>query len=1094
MRAPVSCCIITRDDESTLEICLKSIRPHVEELIIVDNGSVDSTPEIAKRYADVFKIYTACNDKNGLIQSFSELRNYSFSLASQSWIIWFDADDEAYGLENLESLVMRLSNSDDAYNVVLFPYEYSYDEVGNPTLVLYRERLVPNHAYFKWHGDVHEVLTSNIYARQTITDDIKVCHRRHLSNKKTESGRNLRILRKMFESDSKNLRTLYYLGNECGNNGLIDEAIRHLGNYIKLSQCDDEKYIACLTLATHHRNAMRLDNAIEWLNVAVSIHNNWGEAYFELAKCFYHKAKQSLSNDDWGQCVSYAKVGLTLPPTQTSLFINPLERSFEIHKYLNVALNALGLIHEAKQSVDTALQVKHDVGLSFNRDIYTRFLTVKSIEKHLDELIKTGADPSLKKNIIDVINGKVNMINNDVNTGLIIPECQRTTDTPTYLSFGTMLSMFQSIWKTLMTHDELLSARHLMQAVPWYIREFPEVEEMQLKTDSTLSYHDNPTEFIEHYSQTVDYTVHQDVSAGIEPWDNRKQRWEWLVEALNERESALGQKLDVLDIGCSNGWFSNRIGQLGHRAHGIDTSLITIAIALSRAVEFNTGAKFANHDFASNIDPVPSHFPKKYDIIVFYEVYEHLHETTPALKKMHGLLKPGGLLLVSTPRGSWSQGVPRPGHHTWDADTFREHIRAVTTSDLRKDFIAAGFHGFKSSIADGCLTGIATLLARGSCTPIVEHIQSSLDIVIYTGWNVESWTPVSVGKTGIGGSETATVYMAKLLAKKGNRIRVYGECKDVEGIYEGVEYVHHTKFHDITCDVLVISRRPQALDAVNVVSKTTLMWLHDIHCGPYLTCENSSRVDKFLSLSQWHRDFFLSCYNFIDPTKVIVTRNGIDITRFIKAIARNPHRAVYSSSPDRGLETVVRCWSKVRESVPDAELHVYYGFDNWEAYSANDPVQKDTIKRLRSLLKENEKNGVYTHGRVNQDTLAREYLKSGVWVYPTWFSETSCISAMEAHAAGLRMITSPIAALNETVGSRGHMIDYAYGSDEYQRAFIAETVKAMNKPDATSQVSADTWTVDIDDRHMLQQYAREHFLWNDVADEWQVIFERLINC
>ena len=54
------------------------------------------------------------------------------------------------------------------------------------------------------------------------------------------------------------------------------------------------------------------------------------------------------------------------------------------------------------------------------------------------------------------------------------------------------------------------------------------------------------------------------------------------------------------------------------------------------------------------------------------------------------------------------------------------------------------------------------------------------------------------------------------------------------------------------------------------------------------------------------------------------------------------------------------------------------------------------------------------HGRVNQQQLAEAMLGAGVWFYPTWFSETSCITAMEAQAAGLRIVCPPIAALAET--------------------------------------------------------------------------------
>ena len=48
-KAPVSLCIIVKN-EPIFENCLKSIRDYVQEIVVVDTGSTDNTPEIAKKY------------------------------------------------------------------------------------------------------------------------------------------------------------------------------------------------------------------------------------------------------------------------------------------------------------------------------------------------------------------------------------------------------------------------------------------------------------------------------------------------------------------------------------------------------------------------------------------------------------------------------------------------------------------------------------------------------------------------------------------------------------------------------------------------------------------------------------------------------------------------------------------------------------------------------------------------------------------------------------------------------------------------------------------------------------------------------------
>ena len=1097
MPAPVSCCLIVKDEASTLDACLRSIRPYVTEIVIVDTGSSDDTVEVAKRYADIVKVYTDCNNSDGLINSFSEARNYSFSLATQPWVVWFDGDDEIFGLENLQKIIDQYSDLASKSPVAVhFPYEYAHDELGNSIMTLQRERLISNKNEFEWTCDVHEVLCAKHGAYSPKSDLVKVVHRRNISKKKTEPGRNLRILRRMYEkSGETDVRIIHYLGMECRNNGFHDEGIKYLSRHVELSHWPDEQYVSCLLIINSYESKGNYEEAIKWCQKAILIREDWGEAYFEMAKCFYFLAQNGKDvRRNWERCVHFAERGLSFPPTNTSLFINPLERKFEIHKYLNVAMNALGDTRGALKSVETALSVKKDEQLESNKNLYGSFISrIKAVEV-LTDLVSYGKiSVRVRDHVLKIIDSNIVETAVPVHVepssferrGYSIPEQQPIDDYPEHFSQGAQLSMFQGLWKTLLLHDELLAARHLVKSVPWAIRDTPEVVAMRAKTDAILAPHDDLEVFAHHYSYsdsgaTVVETI--PMPSVVPAGHDHLPRWEWLLEVAAEREKDLGRKLDVLDIGCADGWLTNRIAQNGHHAWGIDTRISPINLAKAKSVQFSTGAIHEVHDFMGP-SSVPDGFPDLYDVVVLYEVYEHLHDPVETFRRIQKILKPGGQLLISTPRGSWGQGYTRPGHYLWNDEPFREHIRAAVSSDLERDYVAAGLCGFASRVVEHTnkyVPGQAALLARGGVASRIEHVRSPIDIALYVGWNTEPWNPETAARTGIGGSETAAVEMARLLTAKGNKVRLYGECSGIEGTFSGVEYIHHTKFRDLSCDALVVSRRPQALDAPGLSRKATLCWVHDVHCGSELTHKRALHIDKFLTLSQWHRGFFFSQYDFLHPSQVAVTRNGIDLSRFNLAVNRNPHRAVYSSSPDRGMEVAVRSWSSVRKKIHDAELHIYYGFDTWEACSQHDQGQKEHIQRLKQLLADNVENGVFYHGRVDQKTLAREYLASGVWAYPSWFSETSCISAMEAHAAGLRMVTSPVAALVETVADRGAMIVGDWLSADYQDRFINEVVSAMTKPDDG-------------DRNVLQAYARDHFSWNGVANDWDLMLRKTID-
>ena len=50
MEPTVSLCMIVKDEEDLLPRCLESVREYVDEIILVDTGSTDSSVEIAESF------------------------------------------------------------------------------------------------------------------------------------------------------------------------------------------------------------------------------------------------------------------------------------------------------------------------------------------------------------------------------------------------------------------------------------------------------------------------------------------------------------------------------------------------------------------------------------------------------------------------------------------------------------------------------------------------------------------------------------------------------------------------------------------------------------------------------------------------------------------------------------------------------------------------------------------------------------------------------------------------------------------------------------------------------------------------------------
>jgi glycosyltransferase involved in cell wall biosynthesis/thioredoxin-like negative regulator of GroEL len=82
----LSLCMIVRDEENNIQRALASIRPVVDEMIVVDTGSTDRTKDIANELGA--KVYDfAWTD------SFADARNFALSKATSDWILILDADE-----------------------------------------------------------------------------------------------------------------------------------------------------------------------------------------------------------------------------------------------------------------------------------------------------------------------------------------------------------------------------------------------------------------------------------------------------------------------------------------------------------------------------------------------------------------------------------------------------------------------------------------------------------------------------------------------------------------------------------------------------------------------------------------------------------------------------------------------------------------------------------------------------------------------------------------------------------------------------------------------------------------------------------------
>ena len=131
--------------------------------------------------------------------------------------------------------------------------------------------------------------------------------------------------------------------------------------------------------------------------------------------------------------------------------------------------------------------------------------------------------------------------------------------------------------------------------------------------------------------------IHYDYASAEEAWSNG-----YVAQHVLTRLRAEPNIRRVLDAGCGNGTLTARIAAAGFDVTGFDSS--TSGIVHAR-VAFPT----VRFEVASVYDDLNSRFGEVFDACVCVEVIEHLYDPRTFVGRVFDALRPGGLLIVSTP-------------------------------------------------------------------------------------------------------------------------------------------------------------------------------------------------------------------------------------------------------------------------------------------------------------------------------------------------------------------------------------------------------------------------------------------------------------
>ena len=116
-------------------------------------------------------------------------------------------------------------------------------------------------------------------------------------------------------------------------------------------------------------------------------------------------------------------------------------------------------------------------------------------------------------------------------------------------------------------------------------------------------------------------------------------RIKYIQDTLNKKKL---NKLKILDVGCGGGLVSEGIAKLGADVTGIDFIEENIRVAKKHAKQSKLEINYIVKDFEKE------KLTSKYDVIIIFEVLEHLENWKSFLEKIQKNLKPKGVLIAST--------------------------------------------------------------------------------------------------------------------------------------------------------------------------------------------------------------------------------------------------------------------------------------------------------------------------------------------------------------------------------------------------------------------------------------------------------------
>ncbi|MDD3125757.1 MAG: glycosyltransferase family 2 protein [Candidatus Kapabacteria bacterium] len=197
--------IIAKNNADTIAETLESVRPFVRQIVVVDTGSSDATPQICTRFgAEVYF--------HGWKKDFSYSRNLAISYMRTPWILSIDSDERIESLD-LHTFAELASDDVGGLSVIINNLLSTCDSSQYSTHRF--TRIFRNSPQIRYSGTIHEQIADSILnAGYRIADsDFSIIHTGYANTDEKKIRRNEELLVSELQKSDNPDWTRYHLAS-----------------------------------------------------------------------------------------------------------------------------------------------------------------------------------------------------------------------------------------------------------------------------------------------------------------------------------------------------------------------------------------------------------------------------------------------------------------------------------------------------------------------------------------------------------------------------------------------------------------------------------------------------------------------------------------------------------------------------------------------------------------------------------------------------------------------------------------------------------------------------------------------------------------